>query len=155
MSKHKKKTIKTSVTKTDRAPILSGRDALAALQSKNGGKKKRPPAEPEADHKSDQAPATGNATENSAPNTVDKQPAPKSDKKLSALDAAAQVLAEADAPMNTVTLIEQMIAQGLWSTRGKTPAATLYSSIIREIATKGEQSRFLKTDRGLFVLRKS
>jgi hypothetical protein len=48
-----------------------------------------------------------------------------------------------------------MIAQGLWTTSGKTPSATIYASIIREIAAKGEQSRFKKTDRGLFVLRKN
>ena len=34
---------------------------------------------------------------------------------------------------------------------GKTPAATLYSAILREITTKGTSSRFVKSDRGKFV----
>jgi len=29
-----------------------------------------------------------------------------------------------------------------WRTNGKTPAATIYAAIIREIATKGNASRF-------------
>ena len=36
----------------------------------------------------------------------------------------------------------------------KTPAATLYSAILREIQKKGKQSRFEKTERGRFRLRK-
>ena len=34
---------------------------------------------------------------------------------------------------------------------GKTPAATLYSAMLREIATKGDQARFTKTGRGHFA----
>lgn len=72
--------------------------------------------------------------------------------KMSALDAAAQVLANAQEPMNTKALIEAMAAKGLWtSPGGKTPHATLYAAIIREITTKGTEARFLKTDRGLFT----
>jgi hypothetical protein len=33
---------------------------------------------------------------------------------------------------------------------GKTPEATLYSAILRDIANKDDQSRFRKLDRGLF-----
>jgi hypothetical protein len=45
-----------------------------------------------------------------------------------------------------------MATQGLWeSPGGKTPSATLYSAIIREIATKGKDSRFVKKDRGTFA----
>ena len=53
-------------------------------------------------------------------------------KKTSALDAAAQVLAEAKEPMNTRQMIEVMAAKGLWtSPGGATPWATLYSAILR------------------------
>jgi len=46
-----------------------------------------------------------------------------------------------------------MQVAGLWSTpNGATPDATLYASILREINTKGKDSRFRKTDRGLFTL---
>ncbi|HMN42477.1 MAG TPA: HTH domain-containing protein [Phycisphaerales bacterium] len=73
-------------------------------------------------------------------------------KRVSALDAAAQVIAKSDKPMRAVDMIAQMEAKGLWtSPGGKTPEATLYAAIIREIAAKGKQARFAKHDRGLFV----
>jgi hypothetical protein len=80
---------------------------------------------------------------------------PAKEKKLSAIDAAAQVLAASKEPMNAKEMIEQMAAKGLWtSPGGKTPWATLYSAIIREIATKGKESRFVKKDRGQFAAKK-
>src|SRR6516165_3668582 len=73
-------------------------------------------------------------------------------KELSALDAAAKVLTETGQPMSCKELIEAMAAKGYWSSPGgKTPASTLYSGITKEIATKGKESRFLKTDRGRFA----
>jgi hypothetical protein len=73
-------------------------------------------------------------------------------KKLSALDAAAKVLAETGQPMACKEMIEAMAQKGYWSSPGgKTPASTLYSGITKEIATKGKESRFKKTDRGRFV----
>ena len=77
---------------------------------------------------------------------------PAKQRKPSGLDAAAQVLAEAGEPLNTKDMVERMLAKGLWQTGGKTPAATIYAAIIREIATKGDDSRFRKTDRGRFEL---
>jgi hypothetical protein len=72
--------------------------------------------------------------------------------KLSCIDAAAKVLADAKEPMTTGALIEAMAAKKLWtSPGGKTPAATLYSAILREIASKGKDARFKKADRGLFA----
>jgi len=77
-------------------------------------------------------------------------------KRLSALDAAAKVLAESDAPLNTKQLVEAMTTKGYWtSPGGKTPHATLYSAILREIAGKGSESRFIKTERGQFTLKSS
>ena len=76
-------------------------------------------------------------------------------KKASAIDAAVRVLEEAGQPMTCQEMIEQMAAKGYWtSPGGKTPAATLYSAVLREIATKGKESRFVKTDRGKFGLAK-
>ena len=75
--------------------------------------------------------------------------------KLSALDAAAQVLAESKEPLNAKAMIEQMSAKGLWtSPGGKTPHATLYAAILREITDKGMEARFEKVDRGQFTRRK-
>ena len=80
-----------------------------------------------------------------------KDPAVKKPKRVSALDAAAQVLAKAKEPMGSKALVEAMAAAGLWkSPGGATPHATLYSAMIREITTKGKASRFKKTDRGMF-----
>lgn len=81
-----------------------------------------------------------------------KAPKPPKVKKVSALDAAAQVLARAKEPMRSQQLIDEMAAKGLWtSPGGQTPAATLYAAIIREISAKGKESRFKKTERGLFA----
>ena len=75
------------------------------------------------------------------------------DGKLSCIDAAAKVLAESKEPMTTKAMIEQMAAKGYWSSpNGQTPAATLYSAILREIKTKGKDARFKKSDRGLFAI---
>jgi hypothetical protein len=89
-----------------------------------------------------------------APTTKAKAPkTPKADRKLSAIDAAAKVLAESAEPMNAKQMIEAMAAKGLWtSPGGKTPHATLYSAILREIATKGSEARFKKTERGHFAV---
>jgi hypothetical protein len=74
------------------------------------------------------------------------------EKKLSALDAAAKVLAEEGRPMTCQELIAAMAAKGYWtSPGGRTPAATLYSAISRELATKGAAARFVKTERGKFA----
>ena len=73
-------------------------------------------------------------------------------KKLSALDAAAKVLAETGQPMSCKEMIEAMAQKGYWSSPGgKTPASTLYFAITKEISTKGKESRFKKTDRGRFA----
>ncbi|QYK49184.1 MAG: winged helix-turn-helix domain-containing protein [Phycisphaeraceae bacterium] len=73
-------------------------------------------------------------------------------KRISALDAAAKVLAESDRPLRAIDMIEVMHARGLWtSPGGKTPEATLYAAITREIAAKGTDARFKKVDRGMFT----
>ena len=78
---------------------------------------------------------------------ADEQP-----KKLSALDSAARVLTESGQAMNCQEMIEAMAAKGYWSSPGgKTPSATLYSSILRELKTKGADARFRKTERGKFA----
>lgn len=80
------------------------------------------------------------------------KPAADGKAKLSAIDAAAKVLGEKGQPMNCKEMIEAMAAKKLWtSPGGKTPHATLYSAILREIATKGKDARFKKTERGKFA----
>ena len=55
--------------------------------------------------------------------------------------------------MNTKEMVEAMAQRGCWtSPAGKTPHATLYSAILREIGPKSNEARFVKTKRGKFKL---
>ena len=98
---------------------------------------------------------TTNRMQNPAKKTAaNKAPAKAKQKtkgKLSGLDAAAKVLAEAGEPLRCKQIVETMLAKGYWTTNGKTPAATIYAAILREIQAKGKDARFKKTDRGLFA----
>lgn len=71
-------------------------------------------------------------------------------KPRSGLDLAAKILAETGEPLNAKRIAERAIAAG-WKTSGKTPHATLYSAMTREIQNKGDASRFRKIERGLFA----
>lgn len=71
---------------------------------------------------------------------------------MSCLDAAAKVLEETGEPMNTKAMVEAMAAKGYWTSDAPTPAATLYSGILRELQKKGDASRFTKVERGKFIL---
>lgn len=120
---------------------------MAKMSTKKTGtkatKKAAPIAPPQRPTKKKVAKAEGKAT---------KTPKEPKAKKVSCIDAAAQVLAASKEPLNTKQMIEAMEAKGLWtSPGGKTPAATLYSAIIREIRDKGKEARFTKTDRGRFA----
>jgi hypothetical protein len=80
----------------------------------------------------------------------------KSEKRTSALDAAAIVLKKKGKPMNCGELVAEMAKLGLWSSpSGKTPAATLHSAMLREITKKGRDSRFKKVDRGMYAFNKA
>ena len=99
-------------------------------------------------------PEAGKAAEATTPKKgkAKKEPKPK---KVSCLDAAARVLAETGQPMNCQEMIDTMAAKGYWtSPGGKTPAATLYSAILREVANQGADARFVKTERGKFGLKR-
>jgi hypothetical protein len=73
--------------------------------------------------------------------------------KLSQIAAAERVLAEAKEPMTCKAMVEAMSAKGYWSSPGgKTPEATLYASLLRQIRDKGADATFQKTGRGLFAL---
>jgi hypothetical protein len=78
-----------------------------------------------------------------------KEPKPK---RMSGLDAAAKVLEESSEPMNVKQIVEVAESKGYWkSPGGKTPWATVYSAIIREVKTRGQDARFRKAERGRFV----
>jgi HB1, ASXL, restriction endonuclease HTH domain len=121
-----------------------------------------PPTEPTASEraavpKATLESATASADAAAAPTAAKPKrqrqaPAPQKEKKISALDAAAKVLAEEGRSMTCKELIAAMAAKGYWtSPGGQTPDATLYSAILREVSTKGTNSRFQKTERGKFA----
>ncbi len=77
----------------------------------------------------------------------------KPEKRLSCVTAAIKVLVESTEPLSTKQIVEAMSTKGYWSSPGgKTPEATLYSAILREIS-KGEESRFVKAERGRFTVK--
>ena len=73
---------------------------------------------------------------------------------MSLLDAAAHLLSLGTGdPVRCKDIVDLAISRGLWTPKaGKTPASTLYAAIGREIKTKGDASRFVKTERGKFAL---
>jgi hypothetical protein len=96
-----------------------------------------------------------NATTPTTPAKAKKAPKEPKVKKTSGLDAAALVLKDKGEPMTCKDIVETMLAKGMWQTGGKTPAATIYSAMLREIDGKPGESRFAKTGRGLFALAKA
>ena len=140
-----------SAKKTSTAP--KAKKSKAAREAKpEDGKPAEPKAEEakSAEPKGDEAKASGRTPK------ARKAKAEAKPKKLSAIDAAARVLGEAGEPMNCQDLIKAMAEKGYWtSPGGKTPAATLYSAILRELQTKGNDARFKKTERGKFAVGKA
>ena len=123
-------------------------DAKATTRKKGkAGHTTAPPATPATTA----TPAEANGTPSATPRRRAGQSGAKS-QKLSALDAAAQVLQEAGTPLSCQEMITAMAEKGYWSSpQGRTPSATLYSAILRELKTKGAAARFRKTDRGRFA----
>jgi hypothetical protein len=75
--------------------------------------------------------------------------------KMSQIEAAIKVLAETRKPMNCKAMVEAMAAKKYWSSpNGKTPAATLYAAILKDVTTKGKDARFKKVERGQFALKR-
>ena len=85
------------------------------------------------------------------------QPVAEGGKAMSLMDAAVNILSQGTGdPMRCKDIVDLAINRNLWAPRtGKTPASTLYAAILREIVTKGDASRFVKTERGKFALKDS
>jgi hypothetical protein len=125
-----------------------GKGTSGAAKGPTGAKEKKKKTKGKANSETPTAVAPKAETSKSSPRQ--KEPTGGA-KKLSALDAAAKVLAETGTAMNCQELIQVMADKGLWtSPGGKTPAATLYAAIHLEQKKKGAAARFRKTDRGKF-----
>ncbi len=81
-------------------------------------------------------------------------PAGDKTKRMSGLDAAAFVLSKAGTPLSAREIFDATQTSELWTSKGKTPDATLYAAMIREIAAKKDASRFRKSGPGLFEFAK-
>ena len=128
----KKKTVKTKTAKKK----IAKKAKREAPQAKTGGARRK---------------AAGKAARTTR--ATKGRTASQTAEKLSALQAAVRVLAEAGRPMTCREMIDTMATKGYWSSpAGKTPANTLYAAILRELQTKADQSRFQKVDRGRFDL---
>ena len=72
--------------------------------------------------------------------------------KMSQMQATMKALGSARKPMSCREIMEAITKKKLWSSPGgKTPEATLYASILRDLR-KGKDSRFKKTAPGRFTL---
>jgi outer membrane biosynthesis protein TonB len=122
-------------TKTDKTKESPKPEVAEAPKAESAKKKPEAPETPKAE------------TAKAAKKKADPNP-----KKVSALDAAAKVLGESGQPMTCLEMIDAMSKKGYWtSPGGATPQATLYSALLREIKTKGNEARFKKTERGKFA----
>lgn len=72
---------------------------------------------------------------------------------MSVLDAAAKVLDAEGKSLRAGELTERMLVQGLWSSAGKTPTATVHAQLASDIKERGSESRFVRTALGTFGLR--
>ncbi len=96
---------------------------------------------------------TPKSTKAASGRNVGQKGAPRgAEKRLGLVDAAIQVMKDVGKPMNCKDIVKVILEKKLWETSGKTPDATLYSSILREIQKKGSESRFKKVERGQFAL---
>ena len=146
--------------KADGAKAAEAGDAADAVGTAVGAKQPRAAAKPAA-KKATTSPTAATGAKD-APKATTKRKGPKAAtrakqgepkaKKPSGLDAAAKVLAEAKKPMTCREIVDMAFEKKYWKSGGKTPAATVYSAMIREIATDSKKSRFKKVERGKFVL---
>jgi restriction system protein len=67
-------------------------------------------------------------------------------------DAIATVLAAEGAPLHSTTISERVLAEELWHTDGKTPAATVAASLYSDIKRRGSASRFAQVGKNVFGL---
>jgi hypothetical protein len=89
-----------------------------------------------------------------APAPAPVEPAPVAPaRRMSLVGAAVVILQRDECQLPVREILRRITESGLWSSpAGKTPEQTLYSAIIREIATKGTDARFRRGDqRGAFL----
>jgi len=108
----------------------AGQAAAEATPEATPGAETKSAAEPTQSSEATQSVAPGTQPAAKKRGRAPKAKAETGPKKLSAIDAAAKVLAEAGESMDCQTMIKTMAEKGYWtSPGGKTPAATLYTAV--------------------------
>jgi restriction system protein len=72
---------------------------------------------------------------------------------MNVLQGAEVVLKEAGKPLHYKEITQRMLDRGLWQSEGKTPEATVSSTITTNIQKYGAHSHFQRTDEGVYALR--
>ena len=72
-------------------------------------------------------------------------------KKLSFKEVAAQILKSANEPLSAKEIVELAIQEGILSTEGQTPEATMAAQLYVDI-NKNKKSKFKKVGKGKFIL---
>jgi hypothetical protein len=129
---------------------LAGDDGEEADTAPEGAEE--PEAKPEAKKPKKRATRAKTGDDGAKMNGRQAEASGEGRRGLSGLEAAAKVLQEADQPLRCKDIVERAFEAGYWRSDGQTPAATVYAAMLREIANKGEESRFVKVGRGLFAL---
>ena len=124
------------------AGVLGGTEAAGGAKGED-----KPERKPKGAKAEKRATRANGGDEGGKPTTPQATKAP-----MSGLDAAAKVLEEADEPLSCKAIVERAFAAGYWRSDGKTPHATVYSAILREMQKKGDDARFRKVARGKFEL---
>jgi len=73
---------------------------------------------------------------------------------MNVLQAAEQVLTEAEKPLHYQEITRRMLQRQLWTTQGKTPDQTVNARLATDIKDYGTSSRFQRTGAGMFALRR-
>ena len=72
---------------------------------------------------------------------------------LTLLEAAHRALREAKKPLTCQEIVDRVVKKKYLRSHGATPENTINAAMFREIKAKGEQTRFVKVGRGLFIAR--
>jgi len=78
---------------------------------------------------------------------------PRGNRRMKLLDAIKKVLETAGQPLPYKEITKQVLNEGLWKSDGKTPEATINSRLAVDMKRNGKQSRFQRTEKGVFALR--
>jgi restriction system protein len=72
---------------------------------------------------------------------------------MDSLIAVEKILRGAGQPLHYQVITDRVLTQNLWETEGETPERTINARIAVDIKEKGPNSRFIRTERGVYSLR--